>query len=184
MESAGSLCLPESDSWHQNPQQQLRNSTEKWANRTNQAVKEWRATSPTVRCLRSNAQRFAQSCDALKKGFLHAQQSGAGAKIRSYLKAYKLTASQKGVKLEELSAYEHSQDIAADLTRLAQRLNSRQDSSNFCTGVLLFGTLLYLLGAAPWALPYLYLVFFAVAFPWRAHHFCTHKWGFFLLDFC
>ncbi|KAK9835776.1 hypothetical protein WJX74_007661 [Apatococcus lobatus] len=115
---------------------------------------------------------------------MHAQQSGAGAKIRSYLKAYKLTASQKGVRLEELSAYEHSQDIAADLTRLAQRLNSRQDSSNFCTGVLLYGMLLYTLGAAPWALPYLYLVFFAVAFPWRTHHFCTHKWGFFLLDFC
>ncbi len=181
MESAGSLSLPES--W-QNPQQQLRNSTEKWALKTNEAVKEWRATSPTVRCLRTNAQRFQQSCDALKRGFLSAQKSGAGAKIRAYLKAYKLTASKNGVKVEELSAFEHSQDIAADLTRLAQRLNSRQDSYYFFSGVLLFGALLFILGAAPWALPYVFLLFFTVAFPWRIHHFCSHKWGFFLLDFC
>ena len=46
--------------------------------------------------------------------------------------------------------------------QLVQGLGSKQDSQHFTAGVLLFGSLLYLAGAAPWLLPMYFLAFAGV----------------------
>ncbi|KAL4427859.1 hypothetical protein ABPG75_001948 [Micractinium tetrahymenae] len=53
-------------------------------------------------------------------------------------------------------------------------------------GTALFGGLLALAGAAPWALPRVFLLFAATALPWRAWRFCMAqpRSAPFLLDFC
>ena len=48
----------------------------------------------------------------------------------------------------------------------------------------IYGALLYTAGAAPALLPALYLLFAAVAGPWRAWDFLRRKHAFFLIDFC
>ena len=68
--------------------------------------------------------------------------------------------------------------------QLVLGLGSKQDSRQFTAGVLLFGSLLYLAGAAPWLLPMYFLVFAAVALPWRAADFHSKKWTFFMCDLC
>jgi len=50
--------------------------------------------------------------------------------------------------------------------------------------VAIYGALLYTAGAAPALLPALYLLFAAVAGPWRAWDFLRRKHAFFLIDFC
>lgn len=51
-------------------------------------------------------------------------------------------------------------------------------------GFLLFGSLAFVTGAAPWALPALYLAWAAVALPLRVHEFVTTRRAAFLLEFC
>lgn len=48
----------------------------------------------------------------------------------------------------------------------------------------IYSALLYTAGAAPALLPALYLLFAAVAGPWRAWDFLRRKHAFFLIDFC
>ena len=71
-----------------------------------------------------------------------------------------------------------------DVQRLLRESVGKGDSQRFALGALCFGGLLFTAGAAPWALPYLYLLFIACAVPWRAWDFSRKKGAFFLLDFC
>lgn len=58
------------------------------------------------------------------------------------------------------------------------------DSQKFTLGSVLFGALLFVAGALPSSLPYLYLVFVAICLPARIVSFCRQRWTFFLIDFC
>jgi len=51
-------------------------------------------------------------------------------------------------------------------------------------GFALFGALAFTTGAAPWALPVVYLAWAAVALPLRVHEFVTTRRAAFLLEFC
>ena len=70
------------------------------------------------------------------------------------------------------------------MQRLLRECSTPGDSQRFATGALVFGGLLFTAGVAPWALPFLYLLFIACAVPWRAWDFSKKKGTFFLLDFC
>jgi Protein of unknown function (DUF2838) len=52
------------------------------------------------------------------------------------------------------------------------------------TGLGTRAGLLFIAGAAPWALPGLFVLFVMVCMPWRAVSFARQKWTFFLIDFC
>lgn len=70
------------------------------------------------------------------------------------------------------------------MQRLLRESSTPGDSQRFAIGALVFGGLLFTAGAAPWALPFLYVLFIACAVPWRAWDFSKKKGTFFLLDFC
>lgn len=73
---------------------------------------------------------------------------------------------------------------AAAQQGLVRGAGSQRESRGFACGALLYGALLWLAGAAPWALPAAYLLFAAVAMPWRLLEFGRSRNAFFLVDFC
>ena len=54
----------------------------------------------------------------------------------------------------------------------------------YLRGFALYGGLAFLVGAAPWSLPAVYLAWAAVALPLRVHEFVTTRRAAFLLEFC
>lgn len=73
---------------------------------------------------------------------------------------------------------------AKSVTTIARSLGRRVDSLKYTGGCIVMGGLLFCLGAAPQAIPALYLLFIATALPWRIISFVQRKWVFFLLDYC
>ena len=62
--------------------------------------------------------------------------------------------------------------------------SSKKQAHNLSGGILVFGGLLFLCGSAPWCLPWLFILFFAICMPWRVVEFVRNKWTFYLVDFC
>lgn len=60
----------------------------------------------------------------------------------------------------------------------------REHTRQHAVGVAGFGALMFVAGAAPWALPAAFLLFVFTAIPWRIVSFYHRKWLFFCIDFC
>jgi Protein of unknown function (DUF2838) len=147
--------------------------------------REWKDSSLTVRVLSANAERLSSSVDTVKKGFRTAQQSSSDARSK-LLKYLKLAAAQRAATAAREGAKSNAPCLpeAADVTRILREVGSKQEARLHAGGTLLFGGLLYIAGAQPWLLPYVFLLFLVIALPWRVYHFHRQKWDFFLLDFC
>lgn len=70
--------------------------------------------------------------------------------------------------------------VAPALSPALGRARTRQHAA----GVAGFGLLLFAAGAAPGALPAVFLAFVLTALPWRCADFVKRRWTFFLIDFC
>lgn len=136
------------------------------------AIDEWRDTSPTLSIFRGNAERITKSYDAFKRGFIQARLSSSEL--------------LKGLQTKQKQQEESKQVVSDDLVAIMKSMGtgSTRDSKNFTTGSLLFGLILFLSGSQPWLLPCCFLVFAAIALPWRMYDFHRMKWTFFLVDFC
>jgi hypothetical protein len=73
---------------------------------------------------------------------------------------------------------------AAEVSKILKEVGSKRQSKFYAGGTLLFGALLFIAGAQPWLLPWVFVAFILVALPWRAYHFHQHRWDFFMMDFC
>ncbi len=158
-----------------------------------QVYQDWRDTSPTLQCLKDNAVRFQQTCDAVKRGLQQAQsqivdqvdssRDAVVVALKQQLKSAR--AKLRRALQQQQQQQKASEDLGADLMAFSKYVSgSEHDSQNFAIGSLVFGALAFVCGSAPWLLPYLYLVFAAVALPWRVYQFYRKRLTFFLLDFC
>lgn len=158
-----------------------------------QVYHDWRDSSPTLQCLKDNAVRFQQTCDAVKRGFQQAQNQivdQVDSSRDAVVVALKQQLKSARAKLRRALQQQHKnqktpEDLGADLKAFSKCVSgSKQESQNFAIGSLVFGALAFVCGSAPWLLPYLYLVFAATALPWRVYQFYRQRLSFFLLDFC
>ena len=74
----------------------------------------------------------------------------------------------------------HSEEVKVAYRDLCRAHSPWEQTS----GLLTFGALLFVCGAAPWMLPTVFLLFAGVCLPWRAVSFASQKYQFFLVDFC
>lgn len=162
-------------------------------------VRAWRDSSPTYRTLKLNVESSlqraslatVQSLEGIKRGIAQAQQSSHDARdalietLRIQLRVARsnLKRATESLQPKQPSAG-RSTEQATDMQRLLRESSTPGDSQRFAIGALVFGGLLFTAGAAPWALPFLYVLFIACAVPWRAWDFSKKKGTFFLLDFC
>lgn len=154
---------------------------------------DWRDTSPTLQRLKSNAVKFQQTCDAVKRGLQQAQSqivdqvdSSRDAVVDALKQQLKAARSKLRRALQQQQQHQKaSEDLGADLIAFSKNVSgSKQESQNFAIGSLVFGALAFACGSVPWLLPQIYLVFAAVALPWRCYQFYRKRLTFFLLDFC
>jgi hypothetical protein len=75
-------------------------------------------------------------------------------------------------------------EISEQARSVAKGLGSEREAQQFTMGTVLFGLLVFLTGAAPGAVPYMFITFFAICMPWRIVSFSQRKYGFYLIDFC
>lgn len=158
-----------------------------------QVYQDWRDTSPTVQRLKDNAVRFQQTCDAVKRGIQQAQSQivdQVDSSRDAVVVALKQQLRSARAKLrralqQQQQNQQTSEDLGADLIAFSKYVSgSKQESQNFAIGSLVFAALAFVCGSAPWLLPQLYLVFAAVALPWRVYQFYRKRLSFYLLDFC
>ena len=158
-----------------------------------QVYQDWRDTSPTLQCLKDNAVRFQQTCDAVKRGIQQAQsqivdqvdssRDAVVVALKQQLKSAR--AKLRRALQQQQQNQQTSEDLGADLIAFSKFVSgSKQESQNFAIGSLVFAALAFVCGCAPWLLPQLYLVFAAVALPWRVYQFYRKRLSFYLLDFC
>ena len=158
-----------------------------------QVYQDWRDTSPTLQCLKDNPVRFQQTCDAVKRGIQQAQSQivdQVDSSRDAVVVALKQQLRSARAKLrralqQQQQNQQTSEDLGADLIAFSKYVSgSKQESQNFAIGSLVFAALAFVCGSAPWLLPQLYLVFAAVALPWRVYQFYRKRLSFYLLDFC
>ena len=161
-----------------------------------QSYQDWRDSSPTLQVLRNNAAKLQQTCDAVKRGFQQAQSQLVGQVDSSrdaVVVALKQQLKSARAKLrralqqqqQQLQHHKAAEDPSSDLKASSKCVSgSQQDSQKFAIGSIVFGALAFACGSAPWALPHLYLIFAAIALPWRVCEFYKKRMTFFLLDFC
>ena len=158
-----------------------------------QVYQDWRDTSPTLQRLKDNAVRFQQTCDAVKRGIQQAQsqivdqvdssRDAVVVALKQQLKSAR--AKLRRALQQQQQNQQTSEDLGADLIAFSKYVSGgKQESQNFAIGSLLFAALVFVCGSAPWLLPQLYLVFAAVALPWRVYQFYRKRLSFYLLDFC
>ena len=154
---------------------------------------DWRDNSSTLQRIRSNAARFQQTCESVKRGLQQAQSqivdqvdSSRDAVVVALKQQLKSAKSKLRRALEQQQQQQKvSEELGADLAACSRCVKgSKQDSQSFALGSLAFGALAFVCGSAPWLLPCLYLAFAAIALPWRIHQFYCKRLTFFLLDFC
>lgn len=68
--------------------------------------------------------------------------------------------------------------------RALKELGQQGEDFKFFVGSASLGGLLFVAGAAPWALPMVFVLFTLTCLPWRAYSFITKGWVMFLIDFC
>ena len=159
-----------------------------------QVYQEWRDNSSTLQRIRSNAFRFQQTCDSVKRGLQQAQSqiadqvdSSRDAVVVALKQQLKSARSKLRRALQQQQQQQRASEdfLGADLAACSKCVSgSKQDSQSFAVGILVFGALAFVCGSAPWLLPALYLAFASVALPWRVHQFYRKRLTFFLLDFC
>ena len=156
---------------------------------------DWRDNSLTLQRIRSNAARFQQTCDAVKRGLQQAQNQIADqvdssrdavvVALKQQLKSARTKLRRALQQQQQQQEQKATEELCADLAACSKCVKgSKQDSQSFAIGSLLFGALAFVCGNVPGLLPSLYLAFAAVALPWRIHQFYCKRLTFYLLDFC
>lgn len=138
---------------------------------------QWRDRSLTLLYLHENAQRLHEACSILQRGV-------KGRALQSHkLRRTGLHAQLQGAeRLNTASPYLNtSNDV---VLQASKSLDSSQSTKSFTGGAVLLGGLLYMCGARPQLLPFAFVLFFCIAFPWRVWEFHKRRWTFFLIDFC
>lgn len=72
------------------------------------------------------------------------------------------------------AAHKHLHDPA--VKHVVSQLGAAKDTQHQTLGLLLFGGMAFAAGAAPWTLPWLFVLFAVTCLPWRAYSFCQQKW--------
>lgn len=153
-------------------------------------ISAWRERSAPLLYLYSNTQRLRQLYTAVLHKVQTRQSRARGLRSGSS-RSLKARVSRGGAAAatgdRRVAPQQHppaptQQEVEAQA--VARQLGSWGESCSFAAGSLLFGLLLFVAGAAPAALPALFLAFFFIAMPARVVHFCRMKWTFFLVDFC
>jgi hypothetical protein len=73
------------------------------------------------------------------------------------------------------AAKQHMHDPAVKHV-VSQLGSAKKDTQSHAIGTILFGGVLFAAGAAPWALPWLFVLFALTCLPWRAYSFIKQKW--------
>lgn len=73
------------------------------------------------------------------------------------------------------AAKQHMHDPAVKHV-VSQLGSAKKDTQSHAIGTILFGGVLFAAGAAPWALPWLFVLFSLTCLPWRAYSFIKQKW--------
>ena len=158
--------------WQSSVQQKLHSA----AHSSVQALKR----VPSVQALKNPIQNATKHATEIGKRQIKRSSDLARLRLVAYLSYLQTLQHHRRLRAQ------HQPQLSKDSepAHLVQGLGSKQDSQQFTLGILLFGSLTYLAGAAPWLLPTYFLVFAAIALPWRAVEFARKKWTFFLCDLC